>query len=91
MLREKKTRSFTQVRQTRDHVQWYTILSILWNFNDFIHLTSRLIWSTSVAEVISGKYYSIIVNSTPDITQVVSNPKLVFAVCYVNKTGVPVS
>jgi len=48
---------------------------------------ARQVWSTIVAEVSSAKYFSIIVDSTPDITHL---GQLVFAVRCVNKTGVPV-
>ena len=56
-------------------------------FNEFLQLMARHVWSTIVAEVSSAKYYSIIVDSTPDITHL---DHLVFVVRYVNKTKVPV-
>jgi len=45
---------------------------------------ARQVWSTIVAEVLSTKYYSIIVDSTSDLTNL---DQLAFAVRYVNKTG----
>ena len=47
-------------------------------FNEFLQLMARQVWST---------YYSIIVDSSLDIAHL---DQLVFAVRYVNKTGVPV-
>jgi len=50
-------------------------------FNEFIQLMVRRVWSTIVAEVISVKYNSLIVDCTPGITRLYH---LVFAVRYVN-------
>jgi len=75
----------------KDHLHLFgnaelVLISSLEFFSEFIQLMARQVWSTIVAEVLSAKCYSLIVDSTSDITRL---DQLGFAVRCVNKTGVP--